>query len=59
VQSVANRSLSSGDQRLAATFFANPHRAQEVRQSDSPTKEAFWKRYKTFAKSAEGTCKGL
>lgn len=59
VQSVANRKLTNSDQKLATTFFANPHRAQEVRQSDNPRNEAFWKRYKAFASSAEQTCKGL
>ena len=59
VQHVADRSLSGGDQRLAASFFADPHRAQEVRQSDGARNEAFWQRYKAFAATAEQTCKGL
>lgn len=59
VQSVANRDLSSGDQRRAAKFFADPHMAQETRQSDNPSHEAFWKRYKLFAQRAERTCTGL
>lgn len=59
VQSVANRTLTHSDQRLATTFFSNPHQAQVVRQSDNPRNEAFWKRYKAFAGTAEKTCKGL
>ena len=59
VQAEANRALSSKDQALAATFFADPHRAQEVRQSDNGGHEAFWKRYKAFAARAERTCQGL
>ena len=58
VQGVANRSLSGSDQRLAASFFRDPHRSQEVRQSDSARHEDFWKRYKAFAEQAEQTCKG-
>ncbi|ASP23126.1 arginine transporter [Antarctobacter heliothermus] len=57
IQSVANSDLTSSDQRLAATFFADPHRAQETRQSDNPRNEAFWKRYKAFAARAESACR--
>jgi len=41
------------------TFFADPHRAQEVRQSDNPRDEAFWQRYKAFASRAENICRGV
>lgn len=58
VQSVANRSLGAGDQRMAATFFRDPHRSQEIRQSDNARHEVFWKRYKAFTASAERSCKG-
>ncbi|ETA53332.2 hypothetical protein [Ponticoccus alexandrii] len=58
VQAVADRSLSGSDQRLAAKFFADPHHAQEIRQSDNPNHEAFWKRYKAFSASAERACTG-
>jgi len=56
---VADRDLSRADQRLAVTFFADPHRAQEVRQSDNPRDEAFWQRYKAFASRAENICRGV
>lgn len=56
VQAVANRSLSNADQRLAVTFFSDPHRAQEVRQSDNRRHEVFWDKYKAFAARAESTC---
>ncbi|MFW2544647.1 arginine transporter [Primorskyibacter sp. 2E107] len=59
IQGVANRDLSSSDQRTAVKFFSDPHHAQEVRQSDNPGNEAFWKRYKAFAARAEQTCQGL
>ncbi|WP_417211541.1 arginine transporter [Antarctobacter sp.] len=58
VQTVADSDLTSSDQRLAVTFFADPHRAQEIRQSDNPRNEAFWKRYKAFAARAESVCRG-
>ncbi|MCT4553214.1 MAG: arginine transporter [Pelagimonas sp.] len=59
VQHVADRSLSSADQRRAVGFFADPHSAQEIRQSDGSRNEAFWQRYKAFAARAEQTCQGL
>lgn len=58
IQTVANRSLSSSDQRLAATFFRNPQKAQDTRQSDRASHEVFWKKYKAFASSAENSCRG-
>lgn len=59
IQGVANRDLSSSDQRRAVKFFADPHEAQVVRQSDNPGNEAFWQRYKAFAGRAEQVCSGL
>ncbi|MBP0484022.1 arginine transporter [Sagittula salina] len=60
VQAAANAAMPSGrDQRLAASFFADPHQAQVIRQSDNPTHEAFWKRYKTFTAQSETLCRGL
>lgn len=58
IQGVANQRLSSGDQRMAARFFTDPHRAQEIRQSDNASHEAFWKRYKAFAARSESVCRG-
>ncbi|MGI9389716.1 MAG: hypothetical protein ACR2O1_06640 [Boseongicola sp.] len=56
IQDAANLTLTNKDQRLAATFFADPHRAQEVRQSDRRQHEAFWERYKNFGIAAESYC---
>jgi len=56
VQAAANMNLSSNDQRLAASFFSNPHRAQEIRQSDNAGHEKFWKKYKEFSETAEAIC---
>lgn len=57
VQQVADLTLDGRDQRLAASFFSDPHRAQEIRQSDRSTHEAFWKRYKSFGANAESYCR--
>jgi hypothetical protein len=59
VQNVADRDLTGADQRLAVGFFANPHRAQEIRQSPNPRHEAFWQRYKAFVARAESVCRGV
>ena len=56
IQDAANLTLTSRDQRLAATFFSDPHRAQEVRQSDRLSDEAFWERYRNFGQTAETFC---
>ncbi|SFR56229.1 hypothetical protein [Litoreibacter janthinus] len=57
VQQVADLTLDAGDQRLAATFFSDPHRAQVIRQSDNQGHEKFWKRYKEFGANAESYCR--
>lgn len=59
IQDVADRTLTGADQRRAARFFADPHRAQETRQADGSASEAFWKRYKNFGIAAESSCAGL
>ena len=58
IQTVANRELSRQEQRVAATFFKDPHRAQEIRQSDRPGNERLWLRYKAFSSRAETSCAG-
>lgn len=56
IQAVANQTLTRSDQRAAAAFFADPHRSQELRQSDRASDERFWKRYKAFGAAAERRC---
>lgn len=56
IQQVADMTLSRSDQRRAADFFKDPHRAQEVRMSKSNADNAFWTRYKNFASTAEAYC---
>lgn len=57
IQDAADMTLTKKDQKLAASFFADPHRAQEVRQSSSRRHEAFWARYKNFGVAAETFCR--
>ena len=59
VQSAANLHLSSEDQSLAVTFYNDPQRAQNIRQSDSRRNEAFWTRYKAFVADSERYCSEL
>lgn len=59
IQRVADATLKRRDQRMAARFFDDPHRAQVVRQSDRRSHEAFWQRYKRFGELAEGYCAAL
>lgn len=56
IQDVADHTLSSRDQKLAASFFKDPHRAQEIRQSDRNTHEEFWQRYKAFGQVVAASC---
>ncbi len=56
IQRVANITLSGDDQRLAATFFRDPGKAQQVRQSGSTRHREFWARYTTFGQAAELVC---
>lgn len=56
IQGAADMTLSPRDQNRAAKFFANPHEAQEVRQSSRRSDEAFWQRYRAFGDTAEAFC---
>ena len=56
IQSAADKTLTRRDQRLAASFFQDPHRAQEIRQSNQRSHETFWERYRAFGETAEAFC---
>lgn len=58
IQDAANLTLTARDQRLAASFFSDPDRAQAIRQSKSRGHSDFWKRYKNFGATAETFCRG-
>lgn len=57
IQQAADATLSRSDQRRAAQFFRDPHKAQEVRMSKSDRDNAFWARYRQFAATAEAYCR--
>lgn len=56
IQSVADQTLSRGDQRRAARFFRDPQRAQDMRTSSRARDNAFWTRYRAFGSAAERRC---
>ena len=56
IQAVANNTLSGSQQRLAVSFYADPHKAQVIRQSDNASHEEFWKAYKNYGQTAKRTC---
>lgn len=57
IQQAANVTLNGREQRMAARFFSDPHKAQVVRQSDRASDTAFWTRYKRFGATAEAYCR--
>ena len=42
---------------LYASFYRNPHQAQEIRQSDRGRDESFWKAYRAYGERAEQLCR--
>ena len=58
IQRVANVTLNGGDQRMVATFFKDPDKAQKVRMSKSNRDDAFWDRYFMFGLQAAMACQG-
>lgn len=56
IQQAADMTLKNREQRKAAKFFEDPHKAQELRQADGRGNEAFWKRYKNFGQTAAQHC---
>jgi len=57
IQAVANQTLNGAEQRRAVGFYKNPHEAQEIRQSDRPVDERFWRTYMEYADRAERICR--
>lgn len=56
IQAAANQSLSAADQRRGVKYFSDPHALQQVRQSDNPSNERFWKAWKAFGQDAATMC---
>jgi len=57
IQDVADLTLTNSDQRLAAKFFQDPQKAQDVRQSGSNSNSKFWERYRQFGSTAQAFCR--
>ena len=56
IQQVADVTLGGSDQRLAATFFRDPERAQKIHMSQNARDDAFWSRYVSFGQQAQMAC---
>jgi len=56
IQVAADATLDRQEQNLAATFFADPHQAQVIRQSKDRSHGPFWERYKDFSALAKAFC---
>ena len=56
VQAVADQQLSASDQRRGAGYFKDPAKLQDVRQSDNPGNERFWKAWKAYGETAAALC---
>ena len=56
IGSAAERTLSRRQMRDGARFFADPQRAQDVRQSDRRSDEALWQAWRNFGETAEAMC---
>ena len=56
IQQAANLTLAAPDQKLAATFYDDPQKAQDIRQSRNRSHERFWGRYKDYAEVATTFC---
>ncbi len=56
IQAAADQTLSGSQQRRAVKFYRDPHSAQEIRQSDRPSNERFWKAYADYGKRARQLC---
>lgn len=56
VQAVADRELSSSQQKRGIKAFKDPHKLQVWRQSDRASDNAFWDVWKAFGQSAAKLC---
>ncbi|EBA05460.1 hypothetical protein RB2150_15261 [Rhodobacteraceae bacterium HTCC2150] len=56
IQSVANRTLSNSQQRKGATFFKDPQKAQDTRQSSRSADNKMWDAWKKFGNVAAEQC---
>ena len=56
IQTVADQTLSNGQQRRAVAFYNDPHSAQVIRQSGNSNDERFWEAYSAYSERAKSIC---
>jgi len=56
IQAAADMTLSQSQQQRAVRFFAEPELLQQMKLSDTPANERFWKSWARFAETAELLC---
>jgi hypothetical protein len=56
IQAVANRELSTAQQKRGVKAFKDPHKVQVWRQSDRASDNAFWDVWKAFGQTASKIC---
>ena len=56
IQQAADLTLTRSDQRMAAKFFKDPQKAQDIRTSKSTRNNDFWSKYKNFGATAAAYC---
>lgn len=56
IQEIADQSLTRSERSTVSKWFADPHKAQVVRQSGRRSDERLWERYKAFGEIAARAC---
>ncbi len=56
IQRVANMTLTSSDQQLAAKLLRDPEKVQDIAYSNRASLREFWARYTNFGTAAEQVC---
>ena len=59
IQVAADATLDRQEQNLAATFFADPHQAQVIRQSKDRSHGLFWEALQGFLGAGQGVLRQL
>ncbi len=56
IQAVADKELSSSEQRRGVRVFSDPHSLPEARQSDRKSDNDFWAVWKAYGQTASTLC---
>lgn len=56
IQTAADMTLDSSDQKLAARLITGPGKAEEIRISERSRDKALWSRHQDFASAAGALC---